>query len=186
VIPKEKVEHNAIELFRERLLALPTQEFRLHQTAGALSILQQDARNLALKTSSVDLVVTSPPYVGMIDYVHANRLIYLWMGWPFKEERHAEIGARFRRNRKSAVDEYFSDMRDVRNEIIRVLKPGGFCALVLGESRRFPGAAHQVFSDFGTLAAVRWGPIARNPSRRRVSERGASDPIEYIAIFQKQ
>ena len=186
VLPREKVEHDAIELFRERLLALPTQEFLLHRTSGVLTILQQDARALALQTSSVDLVVTSPPYVGMIDYVHANRLIYLWMGWPLKNERHAEIGARFRRNRKSAVDEYFRDMRNVRNEIIRVLKPGSFCALVLGESRRFPGAAQQVFSDFSMVAALQWGPIARNPTRRRVSERGASEPIEYIAIFQKQ
>ncbi|NPU65120.1 site-specific DNA-methyltransferase [Bradyrhizobium sp. 83012] len=186
VLPKEKIEHNAIELFRERLVTLPTQEFLLHRTSGTLAILQQDARCLSLRDSSVDLVVTSPPYVGMIDYVHANRLIYLWMGWPFKHERQAEIGARFRRKRKSAVDEYFSEMRAVRNEIVRVLKPGGFCALVLGESRRFPGAAQRVFSDFGMLATLQWGPIARNPSRRRVSERGASEPIEYIAIFQKQ
>lgn len=186
VLPKEKVEHDAIGMFRERLLALPTQEFLLHRASGSLTIVQQDARALALQTSSVDLVVTSPPYVGMIDYVHANRLMYSWMGWPLKDERQAEIGARFRRNRKSAADEYFSDMRDVRDEIVRVLKPGGFCALVLGESRRFPGAAQQVFSDFGTLAELQWGPIARNPSRRRVSERGASEPIEHIAIFQKQ
>jgi hypothetical protein len=186
VLPKEKVEHNAIALFRERLLALPIQEFLLRRASGVLTILQQDARSLALQTASVDLVVTSPPYVGMIDYVHANRLIYLWMGWSLQDERYAEIGARFRRNRKRAVEEYFSDMRSVRNEIIRVLKPGGFCALVLGESRRFPGAAHQVFSDFSMSAALQWGPITRNPSRRRVSERAASEPIEYIAIFQKQ
>jgi hypothetical protein len=185
VLPKEKVEHNAIALFRERLLALPIQEFLLHRTSGDLTILQQDARSLALQTASVDLVVTSPPYVGMIDYVHANRLIYLWMGWPLQQERYAEIGARFRRSRKSAVEEYFNDMRGVRNELIRVLKPGGFCALVLGASRRFPGAAQQVFSDFSTSAALQWGPLARNPSRRRVSERAASEPIEYIAIFQK-
>lgn len=186
VLPKEKVEHNAIALFRERLSTLPVREFLLHRTSGVLTILQQDARSLALQTASIDLVVTSPPYVGMIDYVHANRLIYLWMGWPLHDERHAEIGARFRRTRKRAAEEYFSDMQRAGNEIIRVLKPGGFCALVLGESRRFPGAAQRVFSDFGTSAALQWGPIARNPSRRRVSERGASEPTEYIAIFQKQ
>ncbi|WP_316218966.1 MULTISPECIES: DNA methyltransferase [unclassified Bradyrhizobium] len=186
VLPKEKVEHNAIALFRERLIALPIQEFLLQRNANTLAILQQDARSLALKAASVDLVVTSPPYVGMIDYVHANRLIYLWMGWPLQDERHAEIGARFRRHRKRAAEEYFSDMQQVRDEIIRVLKPGGFCALVLGESRRFPGAAHQVFSDFGVSAPLQWGPIARYPSRRRVSERAAGEPVEYIAVFQKQ
>jgi 16S rRNA G966 N2-methylase RsmD len=185
VIPKEKVEHNAIELFRERLLVLPLQEFLLHRTSGTLGIIQQDARSLAMQNDVVDLVITSPPYVGMIDYVHANRLIYLWMGWALRIERDAEIGARSRRNRREALEEYLVDMRKARDEILRVLKPGGYCALVLGESRRFPGAANHVLVDFGHVATLRWGPIARSPTRRRVSERAASEPIEYIAVFQK-
>jgi hypothetical protein len=186
VAPKKKLEHDAIALFRSRLALLPIQEFPSYDQLGSLSVVQQDARCLALKSNAVDLVVTSPPYVGMIDYVHANRLIYTWMGWPLRTERDAEIGARFRRMRKSALEDYLCDMREVRDEIERVLKPGCYCAMVLGQSQRFPGTAEKVFADFREVMDLRWGPIARNPSRRRVSERAAGEPVEYIVVFQKR
>ena len=44
-----------------------------------------DARNLPIRSSSVDLVVTSPPYANAIDYMRAHKFSLVWMGYPIEE-----------------------------------------------------------------------------------------------------
>ena len=48
------------------------------------------------------------------------------------------------------------------SEMNRVLKSGGFCAVIIGESRAFPGAAHAVLMIFDQFFRTKWGPIFRN------------------------
>jgi hypothetical protein len=186
VKPREFAAHNAIGLFRQRLMALDEVPVRIGEPIGDSALVtQQDARSLALPDAVVDLVVTSPPYIGVIDYTHANRLLYTWMGWSMRLEREHEIGARFRRTRVNAVAEYKSNMRRARDELHRVLRPGGACAIVIGESKRFPGTALEILGDFAQLMPMVWGPVPRLMSRRRVSDRASSDPIEYVCVFRK-
>ena len=185
VTPKRVHEHNAIDVFRRRLSAL-WQVPRSESQAGSVSIvLQQDARHMALASESVDLVVTSPPYIGVIDYVRANRLFYLWMGWPLDEERHDEIGARYKRGRVRFADEYEAEIELCWEEICRVLRENAYCAIVIGESRKFQGAVNRALDRLQQSMALVWGPVARVPQRRRVSDRTASQPVEYICVFQK-
>jgi hypothetical protein len=184
VRPRILAAHNAIELFHQRVAALD-EVFSYNETSSPGLVLQQDARSLALEAEAIDLVVTSPPYVSVIDYTHANRLLYTWMGWHMRAEREHEIGARFRRKRKNALSVYRADMRLARNEIFRVLRPGGACAIVIGESKRFPGTAEHVVADFAQCMPVGWGPVPRMPTRRRVSDRAAREPIEFVCVFRK-
>jgi hypothetical protein len=95
VRPKVLLEHNAIGLFRDRLAQLGRYPDRPIERSAL--VVRQDVRHMAIRDSIVDLVVTSPPYIGVIDYTHANRLLYAWMGWSMDPDRRAEIGARFRR-----------------------------------------------------------------------------------------
>ena len=44
------------------------------------SIHAGDARNLPLKDGSVDLVLTSPPYLNAIDYMRCSKFSLVWMG----------------------------------------------------------------------------------------------------------
>ena len=188
VHPRLLVPHDAIALFKKRLASLecPPPPLPNEGRRPATHVAQQDARAMALPDEACDLVVTSPPYVGVIDYTHANRLFYMWMGWPMLADRRDEIGARYRRFRKNTVAEYKCEMRQARDEMRRVLRPGGFCAIVLGESKRFPGTAEEVLADFADAMPMAWGPMPRTPTRRRVSERGAREPVEFVCVFQKQ
>lgn len=185
VRPKKPLEHNAIEAFRQRLIAFGGLIDASYTEVSPPILIQGDARNLPLTDNSVDLIVTSPPYVGVIDYTHANRLLYCWMGWSLIKDRSDEIGARSKRFRLGAVNEYLTDMRQCWNELARTLKPGGHCAIVIGESRKFPGTVDQTLAHLGELMAQVWGPIARTPTRRRVSDRGASDAVEYVCVYRK-
>ena len=46
----------------------------------ATRILEGDARNLPLADASVDLVLTSPPYLNAIDYMRCSKFSLVWMG----------------------------------------------------------------------------------------------------------
>lgn len=94
-----------------------------------------DSRNLAgIEDAEIDLVVTSPPYLGVNDYVRSMRLSELFFPEETIDAAHKnEIGARRNRRRKDAFDEYINDMKAILNEISRVLKPKGYVSLVIGQ-----------------------------------------------------
>jgi hypothetical protein len=183
VRPKVLVEHNACRLFEARLANIPERSPANNMTE--VLVMQQDARRLALPSDSVDLIVTSPPYIGVIDYTLANRLLYAWMGWPLGQDRSDEIGARFKRRRRELVAEYLEEMRTCWHELARVLRKGAYCAIVIGESRRYPGIVDQTLGELEKLMPKVWGPVKRIPSRRRVSDRDAQAAFEFLCVFQK-
>ncbi len=168
--------------FVERLAALPQVG---QDWAHRPLVLQADARRLPLPDNEVDLIVTSPPYVSVIDYVRAQRLLYLWMNWPFDAERADEIGARYKRRRQDAAIAYLSQMRDCWTELARVLRPGGRLAVVLGESRAFPEISRRTMEDATALMPLVWGPVLRRGSRRRVSDRMGRESEEILFVAEK-
>lgn len=95
--------------------------------------------------NSVDLVLSSPPYYGVADYIKAQRLSLLWFDHPklhvggygysdFDKLRRKETGSRSFRHRKTSFEQYISYMAGFFAQARRVLKPNSFLALVLGES----------------------------------------------------
>ncbi|QBK03790.1 hypothetical protein DW355_02490 [Hylemonella gracilis] len=186
VKPAQPADHNAASIFLERILATSMIQASNPCTEVSGKIIHGDARKLDVPSNSVDLIVTSPPYAGMIDYALAHRLLYMWMNWDLSEDKNDEIGARYKRKRRNLLSEYLLDMDVCWKEMIRVLKPGRACAVVLGESRKYPGAAKQAFELFEAMAPQIWGPVGRTPTRRRLSDRQATEPVEFISIFVKR
>jgi hypothetical protein len=186
VQPKAHVWHDARRLFRshveqteEVMCATP-----LFDPKG-LEFRLADARQLHMVSNSVDLVVTSPPYLGMIDYANANRLTYDWFGLDMVQDRRNEIGARARRNNLLEPSSYLQAIRRSVEEIARVLKPQRFCAVVVGSSRKFPGMAEKVLDIFSKEMHTVFGPVGRVPTRRRVSSRQGTEPSELVCVFRK-
>jgi DNA modification methylase len=53
-----------------------------------------DGRNLSfLRPGSVDLAVTSPPYLNAIDYLRGHRMSLVWLGWTMSEIREIRSGS---------------------------------------------------------------------------------------------
>jgi DNA modification methylase len=70
----------------------------------------------ALRDGEVDLIITSPPYWNAIDY-----------------DAHARDKTRwFRTRRGEKYDAYLAWLERCFAECLRVLKPGGFCCVVIG------------------------------------------------------
>jgi DNA modification methylase len=119
-----------------------------------------DARSLPLKTASVDMIITSPPYLNAIDYLRGHKLSLVWMGYnisSIRGIRSSNIGSEVSRNgalsatileameamveldalddsRLGMIRRYAWDMNKVMKECARVLKSKGRAILVVGDS----------------------------------------------------
>ena len=77
-----------------------------------------DARNLdRIEDETVDLIATHPPYANII---------------PYSKKRRVEGDL----SQVRSLDEYLQGMREIARESFRVLKPGRFCAILIGDTRR--------------------------------------------------
>jgi DNA modification methylase len=90
-------------------------------------VLFGDAKNLSIKTNSVDLIISSPPYYHTLDYVHSNRLRLWFAGVSFEEQK--TLSESLIQQRYS----YLNSMKEVGVELKRVLKDGAFCIFILGD-----------------------------------------------------
>jgi hypothetical protein len=102
-----------------------------------------DARRLPFATASADLILTSPPYYGALDYARDNRLRLWFLGvkdWHALEERLTSDGRAYERH-----------MRACLREMHRILKPSRFCVLVVGEVQR-NGKTKDTGAVLGALA----------------------------------
>ncbi len=102
------------------------------------TLMHGDARDLhEVKRGTVDLVVTSPPYPGVYDYVihHQDRL--RWLGFDARRFEAFEIGARRHARNVSfrpALARFKSEMGRSLDEMRRVLVPGGSALIVVADS----------------------------------------------------
>ncbi|HXD00274.1 MAG TPA: hypothetical protein VN048_13110 [Verrucomicrobiae bacterium] len=120
-----------------------------------------DARKLEVADRSIDLVLTSPPYLNAIDYMRCSKFSLVWMGYNVQELRQIRgesIGAEaaseealaagwvkslIKRlglkpklsNRDHALlSQYVWDMARALEEASRVLQVGGRAVYVVGDS----------------------------------------------------
>lgn len=112
-----------------------------------------------IPAESVDLVVTSPPYFGVSDYVKAQRLSMEWFGVAIEPLRLREVGARSKRHRASACQEYVWDLADTFRAVRQCLRAGSFCIVIVGESSQ-AWRCDDGCASFG-IRAVRSGFVVR-------------------------
>ncbi len=100
-----------------------------------------DARDLPVDTNSVDMVLTSPPYINVLNYHQKYRRSVESMGWDVLANAPSEIGSnrQNRGNRFRTVIQYSLDMALALREMVRVSKPGARLILVLGRESRVRG-----------------------------------------------
>lgn len=99
---------------------------------GRVDIRRGDARQLPLSDASVDGVITSPPYSIALDYVTNDEHALESLGENVRSIRESFIGVRGKgRNRVALYDE---DLKKAISEIARVLKPGRYAVIVIGDA----------------------------------------------------
>jgi len=83
------------------------------------------ATKIGLERESVDIIITSPPFLGTTDFLRHNRIRLWFSGWDYdgQEERKPTF-----LEQAPGIDSY----RPVFEEFQRVLKPGALAILHLG------------------------------------------------------
>jgi hypothetical protein len=159
------------------------------------TIFHNDVRRCEeIRESSVDLVVTSPPYPNMTDYVNSQRLSYYFTGFDMASDWRLEIGARSRRQRKDAIALYSEDMQHANEAIARKLKRGAYACYVMpvfsGDSENNQNRrqiVQKIMSNLEALDLIREGEFERilPPIRRAHNAKWATLERERIYLFRK-
>lgn len=143
------------------------------------SVRRCDARTLSfVQRASIDLVVTSPPYLNAIDYLRGHRMSLIWLGWTTEQLRAlrgiaigAERGlaavpaglrdiadagnprmAGLTPRHRHLVFRFTKDVHDLCRTLARVTKPKGMLVLVVADSQL---GGHVISNSGICLAAAR-------------------------------
>ena len=129
---------------------------------GPIAIVKRgDARALELTDHSIDLVLTSPPYLNAIDYMRCSKFSLVWMGYNISELRQIRAGSvgteasseqaietgwvrylikqldlkpSLSARAQGLLSQYVWDMGKALHEVSRVLRKGGRAVYVVGDS----------------------------------------------------
>lgn len=99
---------------------------------GNIEIKFGDSRNTRIDSNSVDGIITSPPYSIALDYVENDEHSLKDLGYDITKIREDFIGVRGTGKKK--VELYNDDMMKSYNEMYRILKPGKFAVIVIGNA----------------------------------------------------
>jgi len=125
-----------------------------------LKIKIADARQQPVANDSVDLIVSSSPYVTSYEYADLHQLSTIWLdfaddlnkykgefiGTSYKEYNgrilkskiaQSIVNQMYSRSKKMSkeIEAFFIDMQEVFDESYRILKKGGRCCYVIGDTR---------------------------------------------------
>jgi SAM-dependent methyltransferase len=106
---------------------------QLNLKLGKVDIREGDARALDLGNESVDGIITSPPYSIALDYVQNDAHALKSLGFEPRELREKFIGVRGKNREK--IELYNEDMKMSLREMYRVLKPGKYAVLIIGNAK---------------------------------------------------
>jgi DNA modification methylase len=177
-----------IQMMKKELLEMS----KIVSSPPIVRVIHGDARNLQVESSSVDLIVTSPPYVNALDYYRAHMYNMLWLGMDFDIFRKHEIGghSHFIMNRFRLLSEYLGDMLRTMIEMNRILKTGKICSIVVGNSSLEYELieSHKYFSSFANKIGFKHiKTFFRNIDKTRKytsADIGQIDD-EYIVVLKK-
>ncbi|MBM3323482.1 hypothetical protein FJY69_08410 [candidate division WOR-3 bacterium] len=175
---------------RPRLIAKVRRAFRRTMVAKPwcstdYQVLCENSMDLSLPDESVDLVLSSPPYFGALDYARDNRLRLWFLGSKDWKALDRSLTAR---------DEvYIPQMTECLKEMERVLKPGRHCVLVLGDVER-DGKSRRTAELIGELAEsvtesrLRVLQLVRDeiPDIRRSRRRTRTTKVEKLLVLRKR
>jgi hypothetical protein len=147
-------------------------EFSKIRTNAKVTILNEDARSVRLP--KIDAVITSPPYVGLIDYHEQHRYAYELLGLPTNEDK--EIGPAANGKSKKAQDAYISDIGQVFANARKTLNKNGVVVVVVHDK-------NNLYSELAPSIGFRLEETLTRHVNRRTGRR-AGDFYEELLIWR--
>ena len=135
------------------------ERWRLRTAAEETLLLSRDARATGdIPANSIQLTVTSPPFLDVVQYARDN-----WLRCWFNGFDAEAIGARITMARE--VEDWAGEIAGVFAELYRVTRPGGWVAFEVGEVRRGSVKLEEVVAPLGIVAGFSCDSILINAQR---------------------
>jgi DNA modification methylase len=147
-------------------------EYSQIRKQAKVEIINGDSR--VVNFPEIDAVVTSPPYVGLIDYHEQHRYAYELLGLPLNEK--SEIGAAANGTSKKAQADYVTDTVKVFANVRQSLSKNGVVVIVVYDKNNL---YESIASQAGYRAEEK---LLRHVNRR--TGRRAGDFFEEIIIWR--
>jgi len=149
------------------------EEFASLKKPAKILIYHGDSRDANIPP--VDGVITSPPYVGLINYHEQHRYAYELFG--LEDWREAEIGAASQGSSRRAQREYQEAIAQVFLRACDSMLPGGYLIVVAGDK-------HELYDRIAELCGVEVEAVLRRHVNRRTGRR-SNEFYESVFIWRK-
>lgn len=98
-----------------------------------VNIFCEDARTFKIPIDNISGVITSPPYLGIIDYHEQHRYAYELFGFKWRFDK--EIGPKSKGYGKEAQEQYKKDMIKVFENLHETIEDNAIVNVVIGDKR---------------------------------------------------
>jgi hypothetical protein len=149
------------------------EEFAAKRTGASIDVHHGDSRESTFPP--IDGVITSPPYVGLIDYHEQHAYAYQLLG--LHDQRVKEIGAAANGSSQRARRTYQEDIAGVFRRLSEKLKPGGRMIVVAGDRS-------DLYGEIAKMAGVEVEATVLRHVNRRTGRR-SSEFYESVFIWRK-
>ncbi len=148
-------------------------EFAALRTEAQVTVVHADSRMVTFPP--VAGVITSPPYVGLIDYHEQHAYAYHLLG--LDDEREKEIGAASNGSSQRAKKQYQQDIAEVFRRCLAAMPPGGRLIVVAGDREN-------LYGEIATMVGVEVEAILQRHVNRRTGRR-SSEFFESVFVWRK-
>lgn len=149
------------------------EEFASLRTDASWEVRHADS--LRARFPKIDGVITSPPYVGLIDYHDQHAYAYHLLG--LKDRSAAEIGAASGGSGKTAQQLYQTNIAKVFRRAVKAMPAGGRLIVVVHDSA-------ELYPEIGVLCGVETEAVLNRHVNRRTGRR-SREFYESIFIWRR-
>lgn len=149
------------------------EEFAICRTDARSIVINGDAREIGIP--AIDGVITSPPYVGLIDYHDQHRYAYELLGLQDRSE--LEIGPANRGASKKAQRDYQESIAHVFRRACQSMSSGGYLIVVAGDK-------YDLYDEIADFCGVDVEAVLQRHVNRRTGRR-SSEFYESVFIWRK-
>jgi hypothetical protein len=187
VVDNHKTRKNVFDLFLKKIIEMEksVDDYLKVHTTSSIKVAFGDARNLReVKSGSIDLIISHPPYLGCINYSNIFKLANKILGHEYDIVKKNDIST-------NSVKQYYSDMDVVFDEMYRIVKSQRYVCVIIGDNRVngdiIPTFSH--FIDYAQKIGFKlkdtfiW--VLNQKAGMSIKRRGNHIDHNYILIFQK-
>lgn len=148
-------------------------EFNCVRTSADVKVIHEDSRKVELPRD-IDMIFTSPPYLGLIDYHEQHKYSYELLDLENNEDK--EIGAAKKGKSNGAKEDYIKGINQVLRHSKKYMTDNALAVIVINDKYNLYDAAEVGFEDIGK--------VERHVNRR--TGRRNSAFFESVLIWRKK